>query len=298
MKKSSNIVKQNVLPLLAALIWGTAFAAQAVAAEHLQPFTVNAIRSAIAAVVLALTAWIFLRLGQSQRPDWKALLLGGLLCGTLLAAASNLQQMGISDTGAGKAGFLTALYVVLVPVFGVVLGKRAPAQVWLGAVIAVAGLYLLCVKAGERLTIEPADAALLGCAVIFAVHTHCVNHFAQRVDGIQLSCAQFVVMTLLSALGMLLFEQPTLSAVGACLPSLLYIGVFSSGVAYTLEIIAIKDADPTVVTILLSLESVFAVLAGALLLHEGLSAREYAGCALMFLAVLLAQLPLKRRQRA
>lgn len=296
----TNIIRQNVLPLLAAFIWGTAFVAQSVSSDYIQPFTFNAIRSSIAFAVLLVVAFIFRQMERRQGGEvkpiaWKALVLGGLCCGFFLAVASNLQQLGLGETSPGKAGFITALYVVLVPVFGIFLKKKAPAQVWIGAVLAVAGLYLLCIKDG--FSIQPSDFYVFLCAIVFAFHILCVDHFAQRVDGILLSCAQFLVMAILSGLGMSICEQPVWENVVLCLPELLYVGVFSSGVAYTLQILAQKDSDPTVVTILLSLESVFSVLAGAMLLGDRLSGREYAGCVLMFTAVLLAQVPLTRKTK-
>ena len=287
------------LLLLAAIIWGTAFVAQSVSSDYIQPFTFNAIRSAIAFVVLLAVSFVFARAdkgrGESGSVKRKDLILGGLCCGALLCIASNLQQLGLGDTSPGKAGFITALYVVLVPVFGIFVKKKAPAQVWVGAVLAVAGLYLLCIK--EDFSIQTSDVYVFLCAIVFAFHILCVDHFVQKVDGVQLSCAQFLVVALLSGVGVAAFEQPLWSNIVLCLPELLYVGVFSSGVAYTLQILAQKDSDPTVVTILLSLESVFSVLAGAVLLGDRLSGRECLGCVLMFAAVILAQVPLKRKMK-
>ena len=292
MNTKTNKVRQNLFPVLAALIWGTAFVAQSVASDFVSPMTFNALRAVIAFFVLLLISFI----AQKRAPrtekagEKRALVLGGICCGFLLAAASNLQQLGLGETAPGKAGFITALYVVLVPVFAIFLKKRASAQIWLSVAIAVAGLYLLCVK--EGLSIEPSDGYVLLCAIVFAFHILCIDHFVQKVDGIRLSCAQFLVVSLLSGAGMLVFEQPQWSGILSCVPQILYVGIFSSGVAYTLQILAQKDSDPTVVTILLSLESVFSVLAGAVILGDRLSRREYAGCVLMFAAVLLAQVPL------
>lgn len=298
--QKTNKIRQNVFPVLAALIWGTGFVAQSVAADRVSAMTFNALRAAIAFfVLLGISAAAARRAGSAEktaeekRQARRALVLGGLGCGFFLAVAGNLQQLGMSETSAGKAGFITALYVVLVPVFGIFLKKRAPVQVWVSVAIAVAGLYLLCVK--EGFSIEPSDFYVLLCAVVFAFHILCIDHFVQKVDGIRLSCAQFLVVSLLSGAGALIFEKPELSGILACAPQIIYVGVFSSGVAYTLQILAQKDSDPTVVTILLSLESVFSVLAGAVILGDRLSAREYVGCVLMFAAVLLAQIPLPKR---
>lgn len=295
MHSKTSFVRQNLFPVLAALIWGTAFVAQSVSTDFVGPFTFNALRAAIAFAVLCVVSLIFSRAeGGKSTPREKSgtrrdLILGGICCGFFLAAASNLQQLGLSETSAGKAGFITALYVVLVPVFGIFLRKKASLPVWIGVILSVAGLYLLCIKDG--FSIERSDFYIFLCAIIFALHILCIDHFVQKVDGIKLSCVQFLVMALLSSLGMLIFERPSLSGIIACIWPILYVGIFSSGVAYTLQILAQKDSDPTVVTILLSLESVFSVIAGAIILGDRLSGREYAGCVLMFAAVILAQIP-------
>lgn len=294
--KKTNIIRQNVFPILAALIWGMAFVAQSVSADHIEAFTFNTSRAVIGSVVLLIACVIFdkaeyKKTGIKAVTDRKALIPGGFCCGLFLTAASYLQQLGLSETSPGKAGFITALYVVLVPVFGIFLKKKAAPQVWLGAALAVLGLYLLCIKSG--FSIEPSDIYVFLCAIIFALHILCIDYFVQKVDGVKLSCAQFIVTALLSGLGMFIFEDPNWSSIVICLPQLLYVGVLSSGVAYTLQILAQKDSDPTVVTILLSLESVFSVLAGAVLLGDRLSGREYLGCVFMFAAVILAQLPMK-----
>lgn len=301
MNTRTNKVRQNLFPILAALIWGTAFVAQSVASDYVSPLTFNTLRAAIAFVVLLIISVVASKraprgekTAEEKRSERRALVLGGICCGFFLAVASNLQQLGLGETSPGKAGFITALYVVLVPVFGIFLRKRASVQIWVSVAIAVVGLYLLCVK--EDFSIEPSDFYVLLCAVVFAFHILCIDHFVQKVDGIRLSCAQFLVVTILSCAGMLALEQPQMSGILRCVPQILYVGVFSSGVAYTLQILAQKDSDPTVVTILLSLESVFSVLAGAIILGDRLAAREYIGCILMFAAVLLAQIPLPRRK--
>lgn len=302
MRKTS-FVRQNIFPILAALIWGTAFVAQSVSSDYVQPFTFNALRSVIALFVLLVISGIFSAIRKhSAQPQEKTgsrrdLIVGGICCGFFLTVAANLQQLGLGDTSPGKAGFITALYVVLVPVFGIFLKKRASLPVWIGAVLSAIGLYLLCIK--EDFSIETSDIYVFLCAIVFAMHILCIDHFVQKVDGIRLSCVQFLTASVLSGLCMFLFEQPKLDSILHCALPILYVGVFSSGVAYTLQILAQKGSDPTVVTILLSLESVFSVLAGAVLLGDRLSGREYAGCVLMFIAVLLAQLPfpLKKKEK-
>lgn len=287
-------IRQIVFPLLAAAIWGSAFVAQSVSTEHLGPFTFNAARFLVAFVVLLGMCAVFGRIRKakghpSATTSKRKLIAGGICCGIVLAAASNLQQAGLADTAPGKAGFITALYVVLVPVMGIFLRRRATLPVWLGSVFAVGGLYLLCIK--ENFSIESSDLLILVCAIIFALHIMFIDHFAPHVDGIQLSCAQFLVAGIISAAASAICESFSWSDIAGCIWPILYVGIFSSGVAYTLQILAQRNSDPTVVSILLSLESVFSVIFGAIILGDTLSGREYAGCALMLTAVVLAQLP-------
>ena len=297
-----NHVRQNLFPLLAALIWGTSFVAQSVAADSIGPFTFNAARSAIAFVfllVLSLVLWLLQRrdsLGaEAPRPGaWRDLALGGLCCGTALAVAAFFQQKGLETTTAGKSGFITALYIVIVPLAGVLLKKKPPRAVWISVVLAVAGLYCLCIT--ESFSISMGDFYTLLCAFCFSAHILVIDHFTQRVDGVRLSCVQFLVATVVSSAGMVLMETPSWGALQACALPVLYVGVLSSGVGYTLQILAQKGSNPTVVSLLLSLESVFATVAGAVVLHDQMNAREYLGCVLMLAAVILAQLPDRRRQ--
>lgn len=285
-----NKLRQTVLPLITALIWGFAFSFQSICAQYIGPFTLNAARAAIAFVILLVICLI-----RKVRIDsWKDLIIGGLCCGTALCLASNLQQFGISETSAGKAGFITALYIVLVPVGGLFFGKKSTLKIWLAVAIAVAGMYFLCIT--EQFTVATGDLFVLACALLFTVQIMCVDHFVQKVDGMVLSCAQFLVMTVLSSLGMVAMETPTVEGLVACIWPLLYIAVLSSCVGYTLQIIAQKGANPTVVSLLLSVESVFAVLGGALLLQEHLSVRELLGCLLLMIAVVLAELPERTKQ--
>ncbi len=298
-----NRVRQNVLPLLTAMIWGTAFVAQSVGADYMGPFTFNAARAVIAFIFLlclcALRGVYRRRKGNAAAfiGSRRDLIAGGIACGTALAVASFFQQKGIETTSAGKAGFITALYIVLVPLAGLVLGKKPPKAVWLGVVLAVAGLYCLCVT--EEFSITGGDLYVLVCAFCFAAQILVVDHFTNKVDGVALSCVQFLVMTVLCSLGMLTEELPPLALMSRWLGPVLYVGVFSSGVAYTLQILAQKDSDPAVVSLLMSMESVFATIAGALILGDRMSGREYLGCALMLSAVILSQLPenLGRRVR-
>ena len=296
-----NRIRQNVFPILAALIWGTAFVAQSVGADYVEPFTFNAARAAIASVFLLVLCLVMRgRKKEAGAPvntgSRRDLLVGGVCCGTALAAATALQQKGLETTTSGKAGFITALYIVLVPIVGIFLKKMPPKTIWVSVALAVVGLYCLCIN--EGFTIATGDLYVLMCAFCFTAHILIIDHFTQKVDGIELSCAQFFVMTILSSVGMVLTESPSIEAISACIGPILYVGIFSSGVAYTLQILAQKDSDPTVVTVLLSLESVFATLAGAIILGDQMSGREYFGCALVMVAVILAQLPDKKEVSA
>ena len=298
-----NRIRQNVFPMLAALIWGTAFVAQSVAADRVGPFTFTAARSAVAFVFLLVLCLVFRALRQRDfqqeahpRPGSRRdLAIGGACCGAALTVATNLQQIGLETTSSGKAGFITALYIVIVPIAGIFLRKKAPWALWLSVALAVVGLYLLCVQ--ESFSVTEGDWYVLLCSFCFAGHILLIDHFTQRVDGVELSCVQFLVMAVLSAVLMLVMETPDWAGLLSCIGPVLYVGIFSSGVGYTLQILAQKDSDPTVVSLLLSLESVFATVAGALLLGERMSGKEYLGCLLMLTAVVLAQLPDFRKKQ-
>ena len=300
-----NQMRQVVFPILAAFIWGTAFVAQDMCADAIDAFTFNAVRSYIAVVVLLIIIFISDRLKKDtpvltaaeKKRSRRDLLVGGLCCGTALAVASNFQQAGlVAGTDAGKAGFITALYVVLVPVFGLFFKRKVSIPTWIAVALSVVSLYLLCIK-GD-FSIAPSDLLVLVCAVCFAIHILVIDHFTAKVDGIKLSCMQFLVAAVWSTLCSLVFSSPDWSAILSCALPILYVGVFSSGVAYTLQILAQKDSNPTVVTILLSLESVFAVIAGAIILKQQMTAREYIGCAIMFAAVILAQIQFPEKKKA
>lgn len=301
--KQKNI-KQVVLPLLAALIWGSAFVAQSLSAGHIGAFTFNMLRSLIAVIVLGILAAVMRtkrgdapRSPAEKKAGRKDLVFGGLCCGFFLTLGSNLQQLGIERTSVGKAGFITALYVVLVPLLGLFFRKRVAVQVWGSVVIATIGLYFLCMEPDSGFSVNLGDFYVFLCAFCFTGQILCVDHFVQKVDGVELSCAQFAVVTVISACIAIVRGEPFEPAeILACLPYVLYVGTFSSGVAYTLQIIAQKDGNPTVVSLLLSLESFFAIVCGAIILHERLSGREYLGCVLMLAAVFLSQIPEKERK--
>lgn len=294
-----NQMRQVVFPILAAFIWGTSFVSQDICADSMGAFTFNGTRYFIAVLSLLVVIAV-MNTTRKDRPQptaeekkasRKQLWLGGLCCGTALAVASNFQQAGlVAGTDAGKAGFITALYVVLVPLFGLFFRRKVSGPVWIAVVLSVVSLYLLCIKGSFRLA--AGDLLVLVCAVCFAVHILVIDHFGATCDGVKLSCVQFLFAGLWSAVCIPFFEHVDAAALLSCALPLLYVGVFSCGVGYTLQILAQKDSNPTVVTILLSLESVFAVIAGAIILHQSMTPREYLGCVLMFLAVVLAQIPL------
>lgn len=292
--KSTN----NFLLALTALIWGSAFAAQSVGMDYLGPFTFNSIRSVMGGIVLLPVIFILKRQdrksGKTKTPagSRKTLIIGGICCGAALAVASSLQQIGIMYTTAGKAGFITALYILIVPILGLFLGKRAGVKVWIGVGLAVVGMYFLCITDG--FSISKGDFLVFLCAIVFSIHILVIDYFAPKVDGVGLSCIQFFVCGILCAVPMLVQEQPQIGEILAAWMPLAYAGVLSCGVAYTLQVIAQKNTDPTVASLILSLESVFSVFAGWVILRERLSGRELFGCALVFAAVLLAQLPEKK----
>ena len=301
----SKFIRQVVFPLLAAMIWGSAFVFQSVSTEFIEPFTFNAARSSVAAVFLFGLATVLRKLKgkemeavapQDKKAYRKDLWTGGIWCGVFLTIACNLQQLGIEFTSTGKAGFITALYIVVVPMAGIFFHKKVGLSIWVSVALAVAGLYFLCVT--ESFSIGAGDFYVFLCAIFFAGQILLVDHYVQKVDGVELSCVQFVVVTVLSGICMLIFENPDWAAIKVCIGPILYVGILSSGVAYTLQILAQKDANPTVVSILMSMESVFATLSGAIFLQEVLSGREYLGCALMLVAVLLAQIPMPEKKTA
>jgi drug/metabolite transporter (DMT)-like permease len=291
-----NLPAKNLFLLfLAALIWGSAFVAQAVGMDHLGPFAFNASRSLVGGVALLPVIAIFDRFKsperrQEEKANRKTLLLGGICCGVALCVASNLQQVGIQYTTVGKAGFITALYIVIVPILGLFFRRKVGAKLWVSVAIAIVGLYLLCMSGS--LSLGLGDILVLLCALGFSVHIMVIDHFSPMVDGVKLSCIQFFVAGVLSLVVMLFTEG--VPAGGDILLSwapILYAGVLSSGVAYTLQIVGQKGVNPTVASLVLSLESVFSVLSGWIVLHQSMSLRESLGCVLMFAAIILAQLP-------
>lgn len=294
MKKSKQI-KGNLILALTAIIWGSAFVAQSVGMDHIGPFTFQAVRTVIAGFVLIPVFLISDRIKMKQgtymkmtKEERKALIIGGVLCGIALCAATNFQQVGMLGTSVGKAGFITALYIVIVPFLGIFIGKKIKLHNWFCVLLSVAGLYLLCMS--ESLSLSVSDLYILICAFIFSAHILIVDHFVQKVDPIRMSCIQMFVAGGISVILMFVFEEPKIAMITDAWVPVLYAGVLSSGVAYTLQIVGQKNTNPTVASMILSLESVFSVLSGALILSQIPTLREAAGCVLMFLAIILSQL--------
>ena len=287
----------SFLMLVAAAIWGFAFSAQKAAAD-VPAFTLVFSRSLLGTVFLFFLIMVLDKLMKNGRRlvskkglDFtKVEIIGGVACGIVLSAASVLQQSGIvNGTDAGKAAFITALYVVLVPVFGLVLKRRSPINAWISVAIAVVGFYLLCIK--DNLTLEASDALVLLCAIVFTIHILVIDHFSPRCDGVRMSCIQFAVVTVVTLVCSLIFESPiNLPSIGAAIGPIMMLGIGSSGIAYTLQIVAQRNINPAVGSIIMSLESVFGVIGAAVVFNEQMTDREYLGCAIVFVAVLLSQL--------
>jgi drug/metabolite transporter (DMT)-like permease len=294
-------LRANLLLLLTAMIWGAAFVAQSVSMDYIGPFTFLCTRSILGSVVLLPVIFF---MGKSKKREEQpetprgTLLLGGLCCGAALFVASAFQQIGIQETTAGKAGFITAMYMILVPIFGLFLGKKVSHKVWGAVVVALTGMYLLCLAESGIGAINRGDLLEMVCAVGFTVHILVIDHFSGKVDGVKMSCIQFFVCGLLAAIFMCLFEAPTWESIRAAALPICYAGILSSGVGYTLQIVAQKDTDPTVASLLMSLESVFSLIFGWILLQEAMSPIELLGCGLMFAAIIWVQLPEREKEKA
>ena len=294
-------IRNSILLLLTAVIWGTAFVAQSVGMDYIGPFTFNAARFLIGGTVLIplivyrskknplLKNQTLEEKRKNQKTEW----IGGVCCGIALCGASLLQQMGIQHTTVGKAGFITTLYIIIVPLIELFFGKKIAKKIWLGAVMAVIGLYLLCIN--ENFSIGKGDFLTLVCAILFAIHILIIDHFSPKADGVVLSAIQFFVSGFISVIGAILVENPNPAAMLDAIVPILYAGVMSCGVAYTLQVIGQKNISPTVASMILSLESVISVLAGWIILGEALSAKEIVGCVIVFMAVVLVQLPEKKK---
>lgn len=303
---------------LTAMIWGAAFVAQSVSMDYIGPFTFICLRSVIGGLFLIPVIIVLdgirkksqnesadvvnsenvlhIETEEKQRLSWKnkQLIEGGIVCGIFLFFANCFQQTGIQYTTVGKAGFITTFYIIIVPLIGLFFKKYCGILTWIGVVVALAGLYFLCIT--QKLTIQRGDALILCCSVLYAGQILAIDHYNPFVDGVKMSCIQFLTGGILGAVFMLLFENPSLAMILSAAGPILYTGIMSTGVGYTLQIVGQKGLNPTVAALILSLESVFSALSGYLFLHQVLTTRELIGCVLMFIAIVLAQLPDIRRK--
>ena len=305
--------------LLTAMIWGAAFVAQSVSMDYIGPFTFICLRSVIGGLFLIPVIIVLdgirkksqnesanavseenilhnIETKEKQRLSWKnkQLIEGGIVCGIFLFFANCFQQTGIQYTTVGKAGFITTFYIIIVPLIGLFFKKYCGILTWIGVVIALTGLYFLCIT--QKLTIQRGDALILCCSVLYAGQILAIDHYNPFVDGVKMSCIQFLTGGVLGAVFMLLFENPSIAMILSAAGPILYTGIMSTGVGYTLQIVGQKGLNPTVAALILSLESVFSALSGYVFLHQVLTTRELIGCVLMFIAIVLAQLPDIRRK--
>lgn len=295
--KTKKIVS-NFMLVLTAIIWGSSFVAQSKGMEYIDPYTFNAVRNYIGCIVLIPCIFFLNKLKNNKvdkgapRENIRDLIIGGVLCGIVLFMGSTFQQFGLMYTTPGKSGFITALYIVIVPILGIFIKKKVPAKVWISVIIAIGGFYLLCIK--EGFAINKGDLLTLICAFFFSIHILIIDSFSHKTDGVKMSCIQFLVCAIISSIGMFIFEKPVLSQILEAWVPIVYAGALSCGVAYTLQIVAQKNTEPVIASLILSLESVFAALAGWLILHQSLSPKELCGCALVFIAIIITQIPNKK----
>ena len=297
---NSKRLRANILLFIAAFIWGTAFVGQRLGVNVLHGCTFNGIRSAIGcAALLPVIAFMSSRAkkdGTYKKDNPAVLTVGGIVCGTLLFIASTAQTVAMVSADEGKAGFMTAMYLVIVPILGLFAGKRVRPIVWISVVFAVAGLYFLCMEKGTKFTFDKSEMLLIVCAFVFSFHILAVDYFSPKVNGVKLSCVQFLVVFLISLVYIIFVDKPSMQDILKCIWPLLYLGVMSSGIAYTLQIVAQKDAEPAVASIIMSMESLFALVAGAVFSQVMPPLRALAGCAFMMVAIILVQLPEKRKE--
>ena len=279
----------SLLLFLAACIWGVAFVAQSVGMDYMGPCTFNGIRFLIGGTVLLPLVYVRVKKKKNTPEELPPALTlkGGICCGLAICAASLCQQIGVMETTVGKAGFITTLYIIIVPVFGLFLRKKVPGKVWIAAAVAAVGMYMLCIN--ESFSVSRGDAFVFLCAIIFAVHILVIDYFSPKTDGVALSCIQFYTAGIICTVAAFAVETPTWGQFVSGIVPILYAGVMSCGVAYTLQIIGQKNVEPTVASLILSMESVVSVLAGWVILGQELSSKELAGCVLVFAAVILVQ---------
>lgn len=292
-------LRGSLLLIFATVIWGSAFVSQSIGMDHIGPFTFQAVRCAMAVIALLPVTAVADRFKADGKSFWsrwadKKLWKAGILCGIPLFLACNLQQVGLVDVDAGKSGFLTAMYIVIVPVIGIFLRKKATIMVPISVGLAVIGLYFLSCMGATGFQLG--DLLLIGCALMFAIQITLVDQLAQNMDGLRLNTIQALVCAILSSLVMAFTETPTLAGITACTIPLIHVGVFSMGIGYYLQIVGQQSLDSTPATLIMSLESVFAALFGVIFLKETMTGWEILGSALIFAAVILSQLPLSQKK--
>ena len=294
----SKRLKGNIILFITAIIWGMSFVSQSVGMEYIEPNTFMAIRTLMGGIVLLPVIFVLDKSKKKQgtyRPtNMKKLLKYGIICGVFLCAAQTLQTYGIQTTTTAKSGFLTALYIIFVAVIGLFMGKKLTGKMVIGILTAVVGMYFLCLF-GEKVSFNMGDGLTILCAVFFAGQILCIDKFVADIDGLKLSCTQFLVAGVINAVLMFTVESPQIGSILSCSTALLYSGIMSCGVAYTLQVIGQKYADPTSASIIMSLESVFAAISGWIILSQSMSGVQIIGCVLMFLAIVLVQLPQKNK---
>ncbi len=300
--------------LLCAMIWGFAFSAQSVGAQYVGPWTFLAARAWLG--VATLIVFIYVRKlivrytdegrraqetaeleGRTTGKDKKTLIIAGAATGALLCFASVVQQAGIAYTSVAKSSFITALYVVIVPLLSLMFGKRPGVRIWIAVLLSVAGLYLLSFAGGVE-AVNAGDLMMVACAVLFSFQIICINHFVDRLDGLMLSCFEFFFEAVIASAGMLIFERPDPASLLPAMTAILYAGIMSNGIAYTLQVIGQRNFDPTIASLCMCMESVFGALGGFLLLGQTLSAKEICGCTMMFAAILVAEIPVGKKERS
>ncbi len=292
-----NNLKGNIILFITAIIWGISFVSQSVGMDYIEPNTFIGIRTTLGGLVLLPFIYFKDRRLKNQgiykKTNLKKLLKYGFICGLFLCMASTLQTYGLKYTTTAKSGFLTALYIIFVAVFGALCGKKLTLKIYLGITISVLGMYFLCLY-GSDLSFNMGDLLTIICAVFFAGQILFIDKFVHEVDGVKLSCTQFFVCGIINLVLMFIIEQPNMANIMSCATSILYSGIMSCGVAYTLQIVGQKYSEPTSASIIMSLESVFAAISGWIILSEAMSFTQMLGSALMFLAIVLVQLPDKK----
>ena len=291
----SRQLRGNILFMITALVWGVSFVSQSVGVDMVLPNTFNGVRMLLGSAVLLPVIFVNDTIKKkngtfvSQKSN-KYLWIGGVVCGAVLCGASTIQTYGLVYTTAGKSAFITALYIIFVSVIGIFMGKKSGKNTVIGIITALLGMYFLCLY-GNALDINKGDVLTFFCSILFSVHIICVDYFSPKADGVKLSCLQFFTCGVINSIIMFIMDKPSVSDILACTLPILYSGIMSCGVAYTLQIIGQKDTDPTIASILMSFESVFAAISGWVLLSEAMTRFEILGCVLMFVAIIIAQVP-------